>query len=266
MTCRSLTVRPVCTCHTQMSRMSRVAKCAVGLVGLHLLLAIRPDAASPGGSSWQIGDDAATRLPWPAGLDVLLCTRITASLPPAMSAAPAGPPTRMQPRCNIHNDGGDVPAHSPADTWTITARPAATWLSFPAVGHTGAYLSYLTLSVGLFLLVANRHFWWPVCAVLSLSYWCAAAWIAWGASPALAAIGTLVAVRSRGGTLLLFPKLAEQTSAAPSDEPSSSHTDPSADRVANIDSAAVDGNEVRALAPSDYCRTITTPHTLLSHV
>jgi hypothetical protein len=254
-----------------MSRMSRVAKCAVGLVGLHLLLAMRPDAASPEGSSWQIDDDGAiqpTRLPWPtirqAGLDLLLCARITASLPPAMSAAPAGPPTSMQPRCNIHNDS------CPADTWTtITARPAATWLSFPAVGHTSTTAvtwAYLTLSIGLFLLVANRHFWWPVCAVLSLSYWCAAAWIAWGASPALAAIGTLVAVRSRGGTLLLFPKLAEQTSAAPSNEPSSSHTDHTADRVANIDSAAVDGNEVRALAPSDCCRTIATPHTLLSHV
>ncbi len=59
--------------------------------------------------------------------------------------------------------------------------------------------------VGLSLLARNVHFALPVCAVLSLAYWCSALWIGWSTSPIVGVALVAVAV-ARRRTVLLFPK------------------------------------------------------------
>jgi hypothetical protein len=58
--------------------------------------------------------------------------------------------------------------------------------------------------ISMYLLAAEQHFWRPVCAVLSLNFWCVAAWLSCAVSPAIGAVLVATAVASRR-SMLLFP-------------------------------------------------------------
>jgi hypothetical protein len=84
-----------------------------------------------------------------------------------------------------------------------------TWLGAAALGlvaalHPVANWAWASAMGSVVMLVVDQHFWWPVCAALSLNYWCAAAWIAvavsWGIGWALA----VVAFGMRGSALLFM--------------------------------------------------------------
>lgn len=64
--------------------------------------------------------------------------------------------------------------------------------------------AFLTAVAGVSLLVADRHFWWPVCAALSLNFWSAVAWIAWAVSLDVGVVLALLAFALRGSVLLFM--------------------------------------------------------------
>lgn len=61
----------------------------------------------------------------------------------------------------------------------------------------------VTVATGVYLLIADLHFWKPLCAALSANFWCATAWIGWCVSPTLGAGLALTALGMRH-SLLLF--------------------------------------------------------------
>ena len=62
-----------------------------------------------------------------------------------------------------------------------------------------------TACVGLIILLANRHFRMPLCAAMSLVYWCSALWIGRTISLRVGVALAVVAVAMRR-SLLLFPE------------------------------------------------------------
>jgi hypothetical protein len=76
----------------------------------------------------------------------------------------------------------------------------------------------VTAVTGVWMLATDRHFWLPVCAALSLNYWCAAAWIAWAVSAEAGAVLAVAAAVVRGSGLL-FPPGGEPGPARPGPVP-----------------------------------------------
>eukprot|EP00037_Helgoeca_nana_P032868 m.415724 g.415724 ORF g.415724 m.415724 type:complete len:539 (-) comp29723_c0_seq1:129-1745(-) len=66
----------------------------------------------------------------------------------------------------------------------------------------------VTVITGVTMLVAGLHFWWPVCVVLSLNFWCTVAWVSWSVSAHIGIALTTVAISMRG-SVALFPKEME---------------------------------------------------------
>ena len=60
----------------------------------------------------------------------------------------------------------------------------------------------ITSCVGMFLLASRRHFWRPMCDMLSVAYWCSALWIAWSISPLVGSGLCTFAVAKRRSWLL----------------------------------------------------------------
>jgi hypothetical protein len=85
---------------------------------------------------------------------------------------------------------------------TVLAAVLGMWMGPAALCTLWAWVS---AAVGLWLLATGRHFWWPVCAALSINYWCATAWIAWTVSPTVGAALAVAAIGVRRGSPLLFP-------------------------------------------------------------
>ena len=64
----------------------------------------------------------------------------------------------------------------------------------------------VTAATGIGMLLADWHFWWPVCLTLSLNYWVAAAWITLTVSSDIGVVLASVAVGMRGsGWLFMDP-------------------------------------------------------------
>lgn len=85
--------------------------------------------------------------------------------------------------------------------WDITSSSLLACL-VPAVAHF--VWAYVSVIISMYLLAAEQHFWRPVCAVLSLNFWCVAAWLSCAVSPAIGAVLVATAVASRR-SMLLFP-------------------------------------------------------------
>ena len=97
-------------------------------------------------------------------------------------------------RCRPQNDDGDL--------WA-TVLPAAVFGLCVGVDPAAAWACG-SVAVGLYWLAADRHFWRPVCAALSLNFWFATAWITWTVSPKIGAALALAALAFRDSGLL-FP-------------------------------------------------------------
>lgn len=89
----------------------------------------------------------------------------------------------------------------------MTGAMAGLWTGLVLVYQPAACTVWVsvTLVMGVWMLATDRHFWWPVCAVLSLNYWFAAAWIGWTASPGVGVVLAALAAVVRGSAML-FPK------------------------------------------------------------
>jgi hypothetical protein len=72
-----------------------------------------------------------------------------------------------------------------------------------AVNSVAAW-AWASAITGVGLLVADTHFWWPVCAALSLNYWCAAAFIAAAVSWDVGLALVVLAVGMRESVLLFM--------------------------------------------------------------
>eukprot|EP00037_Helgoeca_nana_P008164 m.72865 g.72865 ORF g.72865 m.72865 type:complete len:546 (-) comp18760_c0_seq1:1051-2688(-) len=94
-------------------------------------------------------------------------------------------------------------------TWRdmIASATLGLWVGLVLVHPPAAWTMWacVTAVTGVWMLAADRHFWRPVCAALSLNYWCAAAWIGCTVSPEVGAALAVVAIGVRGSALL-FPQ------------------------------------------------------------
>jgi hypothetical protein len=106
------------------------------------------------------------------------------------------PVRRLRRRCRHETENGEavqVPEWLGSLGLLVTVDPVAAW----------AWASAL---VGVGLLVTDTHFWRPVCAALSLNYWCAAAWIASAVSWEVGVALTALALWTRGSVLLFMDR------------------------------------------------------------
>jgi hypothetical protein len=120
-------------------------------------------------------------------------------LPDARALAVCEVTNGFKPACSTdradENGSTPVPTMSDGVEWLSDGTPIR-----PAV----ALWAFATVSLGLCLLATDRHFRWPVCAALSLNFWCAIAWIAHVVAPTLGGLLAAAAVAARG-SVLLFP-------------------------------------------------------------
>ena len=95
-----------------------------------------------------------------------------------------------------------------APPWWLTAASAMAglWTGLVVVNPPAAWAvwAWATAVAGVWMLVTDRHFWWPVCAALSLNYWSAVAWIGYSVSTEVGAALAVLAVTVRR-SMLLFP-------------------------------------------------------------
>jgi hypothetical protein len=117
---------------------------------------------------------------------------------------PAGVSRRLHRRHKRRRQVRRVPDSS--DVQPPLSATMSLWAGLVIVHPPAACAMWACVSaiVGLHWLATDRHFGRPVCAALSLNYWCAAAWIAWAVSPEL---GVALATMAMGlrGSMLLFP-------------------------------------------------------------
>jgi hypothetical protein len=110
--------------------------------------------------------------------------------------------------CTLQTDACRRVTVQETEPLTWLGAVAGTAIGFFVALHPVAVWAWASAVVGVVLLATDTHFWWPVCAALSLNYWCASAWIAsavtWDVGFAL----VLVALGMRGSTVLFGDPLA----------------------------------------------------------
>jgi len=93
---------------------------------------------------------------------------------------------------------------APVQWWVIAAAMAVgVCEGINPVTACAAWI-FSTASIGLYWLATDKHFWLPICMVLSFNFWCAATWITWAVNPVSGGSLLLIAVVSRRSPLL-FP-------------------------------------------------------------
>lgn len=89
-----------------------------------------------------------------------------------------------------------------AEEPTSTVLGLVVGLEFASICNVWTCMSAI---VGVYLLVAGRHFSPLMCIALSLNFWCSTVWVTWAISSEIGLAVALMAVIERR-SLLLFPK------------------------------------------------------------